>query len=95
MAIKHGVLRSGIGTRTEATVTFLGEPHHFDLTVEPLRDSLGVVVGVTCAATDITPSKHAAAEKGKAYRRTPRGVRQSEIIERPAADLRGMQEDSR
>ncbi len=63
MAIKRGVLQSGIGTRTEATVTFLGEPHHFDLTVEPLRDALDVVVGVTCASTDITPLKQAAAER--------------------------------
>jgi len=63
MAIKRGVLRSGIGTRAEATVTFLGETHHFDLTVEPLRDPLGVIVGVPCATTDMTALKQAAAER--------------------------------
>ena len=41
MAIKHGVLQSGIGTRTEATVTFQGETHYYDPTVEPLRDARG------------------------------------------------------
>jgi signal transduction histidine kinase len=58
MAIKQRVLRSGIGSRTETTVTFQGEIHYFDLTVEPLRDALGVVIGVTCAAADVSPLKH-------------------------------------
>jgi PAS domain S-box-containing protein len=62
LAIKQGVLQSGIGTRTEATVTFQGETHYYDLTVEPLRDAPGVILGVTCSATDITPLKQASAE---------------------------------
>ena len=62
-AIKRGVLRDGIGTRTETTVTFQGVTHYYDLTVEPLRDALGVVVGVTCAAADVTRLKQAAAER--------------------------------
>ena len=57
IAIKQDVLRSGVGTRTETTVTFQGETHHFDLTVEPLRDRKGACVGLTCAATDITQLK--------------------------------------
>ena len=60
MAIKQNVLQSGIGSRTETTVTFQGETHYFDLAVEPLRDALGVVVGVTCAAADVTALKQAA-----------------------------------
>jgi PAS domain S-box-containing protein len=63
MAIKQGVLRSGIGTRTETTVTFMGETHYYGLTVEPLRDAHGVVIGVTCAAADVTPLKQAALER--------------------------------
>ena len=59
MAIKQRVLRTGIGSRTETTVSFQGEIHYFDLTVEPLRDALGDVVGVTCAAADVTPLKQA------------------------------------
>jgi PAS domain S-box-containing protein len=62
MAIKRGVLQSGIGTRAETTVTFQGETHYFDLTVEPLRDAFGVIVGVTCSAADITPLKQVALE---------------------------------
>jgi len=46
----------------ETSVTFEGQTHYFDLTVEPLRDSRGTLVGVTCACTDVTPSKQAAAE---------------------------------
>ncbi len=61
-AIKQGVVRSGIGTRAEATVTFQGETHYYDLTVEPLRDAHGVIAGVTCSAVDITPGKQAAVE---------------------------------
>jgi PAS domain S-box-containing protein len=63
MVIKRGVLQDGIGTRTETTVTSMGETHHFDLTVEPLRNAFGVVVGVTCAAADVTALKQAAAER--------------------------------
>jgi len=63
MALKQDVLQRGIGTRTETTITFNGETHHFDLTVEPLCNALGVVVGVTCAAADVTALKRAAAER--------------------------------
>ena len=45
-AIKQQVLRSGVGT-TETTVTFQGETHHFDLTMEPLRDYNGDCAGLT------------------------------------------------
>lgn len=62
-AIKQGVLESGVGSRTETTVTFKGETHYFDLTVEPLLDTRGAVIGITCACTDVTPLKHAAAER--------------------------------
>jgi hypothetical protein len=41
----------------------MGQTHYFDLTVEPLRDSRGTLVGITCACTDVTPSKQAAAER--------------------------------
>jgi hypothetical protein len=51
------VLRSGVGTHTETTVTFQGKTHYFDLTVEPLLDHKGACVGLTCAATDITQLK--------------------------------------
>jgi hypothetical protein len=59
----HVEVDSGVGARTESTVTFMGETHYFDLTVEPLRDSRGTLVGITCACTDVTPSKQAAVER--------------------------------
>src|SRR5690349_8045020 len=59
MAIKRGILQSGIGTLSETSVTFMGETHHSDLTVEPLRNAFGV----TCAGADMTALKQAAAER--------------------------------
>jgi PAS domain-containing protein len=58
MAIKQGVVQSGVGVRTDITVNFLGEPHCFDLTVEPLRDAHGTIIGVTSAAVDVTGREH-------------------------------------
>jgi PAS domain S-box-containing protein len=62
-ALKREVLESGRGTRAEVRVTFQGRVHYFDLTIEPLRDALGTVVGITCASTDLTPLKQAAMER--------------------------------
>ena len=62
-AIKQEVLRSGRGTRTETEVTFQGETHYFDLVVEPLRDAQGTLLGLTCSATDITPTKKSLLER--------------------------------
>ena len=63
MAIKRAVLDSGVRRRKETVVTFNGERHYYDLTVEPMRDSSGTIQGVTCCVTDITPMKRAAAER--------------------------------
>jgi PAS domain S-box-containing protein len=63
MAIKRAVLDSGVGSRVETVVTFKGERHYYDLTVEPMRDSTGSIQGVTCCVTDITPMRRAAAER--------------------------------
>ena len=63
MAVKRAVLESGVRTRVETVVTFNNEKRHFDLTVEPLRDRAGAIQGVTCACTDNTPMKRAAAER--------------------------------
>ena len=61
--IKQGVLDSGVGIRTEVKATFGGETRYFDLTVEPLRDSRGVLIGITCATTDVTAMKQAQEER--------------------------------
>jgi PAS domain S-box-containing protein len=51
---KAEVLRTGVGTRVEVRQTILGKEYFYDLTIEPLRDSTGKVVGITSAAVDIT-----------------------------------------
>lgn len=62
-AIKQGVLRSGRGVRTEVEVTFQGETYYFDLVAEPLRDCEGTLLGLTCSASDITPTKRSLLER--------------------------------
>jgi PAS domain S-box-containing protein len=57
-AIKQEVLRTGMGSRTEVTVTFEDIKHYFDLVVEPFRDAGGKLLGLICSATDITSSKN-------------------------------------
>jgi PAS domain S-box-containing protein len=53
-AIKRPVLESGIGTRKQTCITLNGKVRHYDLTVEPLRNPTGEVVGITGSAMDIT-----------------------------------------
>jgi signal transduction histidine kinase len=65
IAIKRAVLESGVGSRTSPIVTFNGEKHYYDLTVEPMKDSSGAIQGVMCAAMDITRMKRAAAERDR------------------------------
>jgi len=79
-AIKQQVLQTGVGSRTETIVTFQGEPHYFDLTVEPLRDGYGEVVGITCATTDITPIKQGAAERELLIRELQEAVAHVKIL---------------
>jgi len=62
MAIKRQTLETGRSVRQEVAVTFLGEKHYLDLTVEPLHDPDGAVVGLTCATTDLTQLKRAEEE---------------------------------
>jgi PAS domain S-box-containing protein len=61
IALKRDALESGVGRREEFAVVVDGQLHVYDLTVEPLRDSDGAVVGLTAAAMDITEHKRAEA----------------------------------
>ena len=54
MALKQKVLESGKGVRQNVQMTIEGKTFVQDLTIEPLRDSTGAVVGITCASLDIT-----------------------------------------
>ena len=58
-AIKNRVLTTGVGTREETFTTVNGEVRYFDLTVEPLFNQAREIVGITCAAIDITEKKQA------------------------------------
>ena len=81
MAIKRKVLQSGIGERSEICDVVDKEFRVFDLTVEPLRDAVGAIVGVTCAAADVTERYNVTSELRRwghifEYARLGRGHRQ-------------------
>ncbi|MBN3889191.1 MAG: response regulator [Nostoc sp. JL31] len=54
IAIKRGVLTTGVGTREEVSITIKDTTRYYDLTVEPLRNETQEIVGVTCASIDIS-----------------------------------------
>ncbi|WP_029007647.1 PAS domain-containing protein [Azospirillum halopraeferens] len=54
IAMKRRVLATGEGESGEVCARVGGEHRYYDLTVEPLRDPAGAVVGITCAAVDVT-----------------------------------------
>ena len=60
-AIKRRVIETGIGERQEVTIAHQGVEFCYDLSVQPQRDASGLIIGVTCAAVDITTRKQAEA----------------------------------
>ncbi|HJW26936.1 MAG TPA: PAS domain S-box protein [Rhodocyclaceae bacterium] len=56
-AIKRVVMATGQGQRQEIALQRQGKEHHFELVVDPLRSREGDIIGVTCAALDITERK--------------------------------------
>jgi len=64
--IKRRVLETGIGAREEVEVTYNGNTIFQDITIEPLRDASGEIVGITCAAVDATLHKQAEEQLRKA-----------------------------
>ncbi len=58
-AIKRRVLTTGVGERREVSIHWRGVRRAYDLNVEPLRDVSGTIVGVTCAAVDVTDRRQA------------------------------------
>jgi PAS domain S-box-containing protein len=56
--IKRRVLETGMGTREEVKISWQGQDFYYDLTVEPLRNVNHEIVGITCAAVDISDRKH-------------------------------------
>ena len=52
--LKHSVLDTGQGRREMLTLTAHGEISHCDVSVEPLRDAAGTLVGVNSTYMDVT-----------------------------------------
>ena len=59
LTLKRRVLEGGVGETAISTITFDGDERIYNVSVEPLRDSRGNVVGVTAAAMEITAMKKA------------------------------------
>ena len=55
--IKKSVMKTGVGRRDEVVLHLPNGTIVRDLTTEPLRDERGKIIGVICAATDITKHK--------------------------------------
>lgn len=56
-ALKRPVLETGVGVRKEWSFVCRGEKKHYDINVQPLLDSRGEIVGITCASIDVTERK--------------------------------------
>ncbi len=59
MSLKKRVIEEGNGTRTEVTLAVPEGLIHYDLALEPIKDDLGIVYGLTGAAFEITERKRA------------------------------------
>jgi PAS domain S-box-containing protein len=55
--IKRRVLETGVGAQAEVKLTMQGQDFYYDLTVEPLQNPHGDIIGVTCASINITKLK--------------------------------------
>ncbi|HLP91825.1 MAG TPA: response regulator [Nostocaceae cyanobacterium] len=60
--IKHNVLNKSISIKEEVSITTHQGIRYYDLTVEPLRNELQEIVGITGASVDITEYKQAEAK---------------------------------
>lgn len=79
-ALKRRVMAAGLLTREEVSMTVGTRTNFYDMTLEPLFDTDGSVVGLTCAATDITVRK-------QLYEQMRRRLSESESIQRIAQGL--------
>ena len=78
--IKQSVLESGVGVRTEVSITFSDQKHYFDLSVEPLRTPKGALTGITCAAVDITSIKRAQEERERLVQKLQSALGENEYL---------------
>jgi len=58
-ALKQQVLESGKSVRQNVQMTLEEKANVYDLTIEPLRDAAGSIVGITCASLKVTKQQGA------------------------------------
>jgi len=79
--IKSQVLETGIGQRQEVKLTTQGRDWYYDLTVEPLRDKVGDIIGITCAVVDVSERKQAEAEREQLLARERAALTETEKVQ--------------
>jgi PAS domain S-box-containing protein len=62
VALKQRVLETGQPEDAEVNIRDAAAMHWYDLHAEPLRDVTGEIIGLTCAAVDVTARKEAEAQ---------------------------------
>jgi PAS domain S-box-containing protein len=90
MSIKREVIRSGVGHRQEIELRSQGRDICYDLQVDPLRGQAGNILGVACAAIDITERKRIEADLQHLTHGLEKRV-EKEVVAREAAQLRAAQ----
>lgn len=78
--IKRRVLDSDEGAREEIYLTINGKIYYFELTIEPLRDKAGNIIGIASAVEDITERKKAERELKEARDIAKREGRRIETV---------------
>ena len=73
-ALKRRVMAAGLLTREEVSITLGEKTIYYDMTLDPLFDEAGAVIGITCAATDIT-------ERKQMYEQIQRSLAESESVQ--------------
>jgi PAS domain S-box-containing protein len=53
-SLKRRAMETRQGARDEMSITVRGKTYHCDLTIEPMIDASGQVLGITCACMDVT-----------------------------------------
>ncbi len=66
-ALKRRVMKDGVGRRAEFNIRFRGVPETVDVTVEPLHDDRGRIVGITGTTYNVTTRKEAEEALRKAH----------------------------
>jgi len=78
-AIKQRVLETGFGVREAIKITREEITYYYDLTVEPLRDENNTIIGITCAAIDVSKLKQSEISLRESEARF-RGVVESNMV---------------